>query len=560
MRLLCIILCICLSVPTFGETDEAGQIGRYADAYVKCESADSRLGLANDFFAYLLKIDYIDQPIAFPAGSHIDSVDVNVYYYIAEWHYGQGDYQAAVDYCTHATRCMGVVDDQSKSDVYALLGAAYFRMSAYDKAVKALNHCYELDKKTDDMDRMSSTLNSIASVFTAAGKPEEAEKYVLEAIAANSLTDNLARRAVLFGTMSEILHTEGDADGALEYAQKALDTERLLGDSARIGVRLSQMANARMEQSQIDEAQRLLDEAIPMLYQSKNYHSWGICQNQLGDILASKGRNEQAASHYLEAAMLFLKQGDMYNELHAREGLYKVTKAKSPNEAMLHQERAKQLKDSIYQNETSEALAKYNAIYYNDILQKENERIVQRNHTFLAAAAVSFAVLLVIIAFAVFYTYRHHKRKVKDYEQNISSLQKMFDELRIKYQNVDAYTMQESASLTDDDKQFLSQLASVIYAVSEKGHTDVDTIAQQMDINVATLRRRLVQTLSITPKNYILRMRLQKAKYLLQNNRDMNIAEVAYKCGYSQVPNFSRAFTNYYGITPTEVKSEKGEN
>ena len=556
MRLLFIFLCICLSVPTFGQTDEAGQIGRYADAYVKCESADKRLRLANDFFAYLQKIDYIDQPIAFPSGSHIDSVDVNVYYYIAEWHYGQGNYQAAVDYCTHATRCMGVVDNQSKSDVYALLGAAYFRMSAYDKAVKALNLCYELDKKMDDLDRMSSTLNSIASVFTAAGKPEEAEKYVLEAIAANSLIDNLARRAVLYGTMSEILHTKGNADGALEYAQKALDTERLLGDSARIGVRLSQMVNARMELSQIDEAQRLLDEAIPMLYKSKNYHSWGICQNQLGDILASKGKNEQAASHYLEAAMLFLKQGDMYNELHAREGLYKVTKAKSPNEAMMHQERAKQLKDSIYQNETTEALAKYNAIYYNDILQKENERIVQRNHTLLAAAAVSFAVLLVIIAFAVFYTYRRHKRKVKDYEQNISSLQKMFAELRIKYQNVDAFTLQESASLTDDDKQFLSQLASVIYAVSEKGHADIDTVVQQMDINAVTLRRRLAQTLSVTPKNYILRMRMQKAKYLLQNYRDMNIAEVAYKCGYSQVPNFSRAFTNYYGITPTEVKNE----
>lgn len=52
-------------------------------------------------------------------------------------------------------------------------------------------------------------------------------------------------------------------------------------------------------------------------------------------------------------------------------------------------------------------------------------------------------------------------------------------------------------------------------------------------------------------------MRLQKAKYLLQNFPDLNIAEVAYKCGYSQVPNFSRAFTNYYGTTPTEVKNEK---
>lgn len=138
------------------------------------------------------------------------SFDVNVLYYIAEWHYAEGDFQAAVDYCTEATHRMGVVDDASRSDVYGLLGAAYFRQSAFDKAVEVLNHCYKLDKKTDDFDRMSSTLNSIASVFVAAGKPQEAEKYVQEAIAANSLTKNLNRRAVLFGTASELYRSLDD--------------------------------------------------------------------------------------------------------------------------------------------------------------------------------------------------------------------------------------------------------------------------------------------------------------------------------------------------------------
>ncbi|MBQ8454430.1 MAG: AraC family transcriptional regulator, partial [Bacteroidaceae bacterium] len=46
-----------------------------------------------------------------------------------------------------------------------------------------------------------------------------------------------------------------------------------------------------------------------------------------------------------------------------------------------------------------------------------------------------------------------------------------------------------------------------------------------------------------------------KAMSMLQSHRDINVAEVAYKCGYSQVPNFSRAFTNFFGITPTEVKT-----
>ncbi|MBO4549514.1 MAG: tetratricopeptide repeat protein, partial [Bacteroidaceae bacterium] len=279
------ILWLFLAMPIWAQSDVGKQMSQYAQEYAKCSNTQRRLRLANDFFAFLRQIEYIDEPIAFPNGSHLDSVDVNVYYYVAEWYYGEGDYQSAIGYCTNATGCMGVVDDASKSDVYALLGAAYFRLGEFEKAAGALNKCYELDKNLGDFDRMSSTLNSIASVFVAAGKPQEAEKYIMEAIAANSFTSNLTRRAVLYGTASEIYRSMSDAEQSLTYAQKALDTERQLGDSARIGMRLSQLANAQLGLSKIDDARLSLEEAIPLLQRSGNLHSWGICQNQMGDIL-----------------------------------------------------------------------------------------------------------------------------------------------------------------------------------------------------------------------------------------------------------------------------------
>ena len=555
---ICLYFCLCISLlPLCAQTDESQQLKRYAEEYVKCEDASGRLRLANDFFAFLQKIDYLDEPISFPANSHIDSVDVNVYYYVAEWYYGEGDYQQAVDYCKRGVKCAaGVVDDSSKSDVYALLGATYFRMSSFDKAAEALNKCYELDKKLGDFDRMSSTLNNIASVFVAAGKPQEAEKYILEAIAANSLTENLARRAVLYGTTSEIYKSLNDGKQSLEFAQKALDTERLLGDSARIGVRLSQLANAQLGLSKIADARRSLAEAIPLLLRSGNLHSWGICQNQMGDILASEDKNDEAAACYLEAAMLFLKQGDKYNELHAREGLYRATKATSPNEAMMHLERAKLLQDSIYQQETGEALSKYNAIYFNDILQKEKERAEQRNQTFVLTIVISLVALLALVGMGMIVTYRRQKQKQQLYEQNLKAMLYRNEQIMRKYQNAIADTSLDLASLTEDDKQFLLQLRGVIYASVETGSADLNTIVAQMHINAVTLRRRLSQTLSVTPKTYILQTRMHKAKYLLLNFRDMTIAEVAEKCGYSQMSNFTRAFTNFYGIMPSDVRTQ----
>ena len=126
-----------------------------------------------------------------------------------------------------------------------------------------------------------------------------------------------------------------------------------------------------------------------------------------------------------------------------------------------------------------------------------------------------------------------------------------------QYQNVVADTMQDLSDLTDDDKAFITRLAEIIEVLSEKGVTDVEAIAEHMHINTVTLRRRLSQTLSVTPKGYILRVRMEKAKFLLQNYRDLAIADVADKCGYSQVPNFTRAFKNYFGMMPSEARNSK---
>lgn len=536
---------------------DSAQMKLYADKYTATTEIASRLTLANDFFAYLLRTGYIDEAIAFPANSHIDSVDVNVYYYVAEWYYGTGDYPRTVDYCSRATHCMGVVDDVAKSDVYGLLGAAYFRMGYFDKAVDALNISYTIDKKRGDFDRLSSTLNGIASVFVAAGKPKEGEKYIIEAIAANSFTDNLSRRAVLYGTASELYRQTGQGQHSLDYARKALDVERQMGDSARIGVRLSQLATAQLGLSMISDAQCSLEEAIPLLLRSGNLHSWGICQNQMGDILAAVDKGERAAAYYLEAAMLFLKQGDKFNELHAREGLYKVLKESAPNEAILHLERAKFLQDSIYQRETSEALAKYNAVYFNDILQQEKERAQQHNRKKVAGIIVATVVLFVLTCLLGLYAYRRYLRKVKDYEQHIDTMESRYSTITQQYNNMVADVMQLPSGLTDDDKKFLEQLTDVINSSAEKGITDINSIATQMHTSPITLRRRLMQTLSLTPKAFILQVRMQKAKSLLQNYRDLTISEVSDRCGYAQLPNFTRAFTCFYGFKPSEMRPQK---
>jgi len=57
--------------------------------------------------------------------------------------------------------------------------------------------------------------------------------------------------------------------------------------------------------------------------------------------------------------------------------------------------------------------------------------------------------------------------------------------------------------------------------------------------------------------DYILAVRLQKAKYLLTND-DFSISEVAYRVGFASQAYFSTVFKTKFGITPSEFKAKKG--
>ena len=54
--------------------------------------------------------------------------------------------------------------------------------------------------------------------------------------------------------------------------------------------------------------------------------------------------------------------------------------------------------------------------------------------------------------------------------------------------------------------------------------------------------------------DYVLRMRMEKAKHLLLHS-DFKIYEVAEICGHNNVKHFISAFKKYTGMTPTQYKN-----
>ena len=86
------------------------------------------------------------------------------------------------------------------------------------------------------------------------------------------------------------------------------------------------------------------------------------------------------------------------------------------------------------------------------------------------------------------------------------------------------------------------------------GFMTVNDIAAKFGFERSYLHRLFKQRYGISIKKFIIDTKMMRAKAMLEEGN--SVLEVAYKVGYSSEFNFSRAFKQYYGISPTELRNK----
>lgn len=78
---------------------------------------------------------------------------------------------------------------------------------------------------------------------------------------------------------------------------------------------------------------------------------------------------------------------------------------------------------------------------------------------------------------------------------------------------------------------------------------DFTGLAKSMGMTFDLFRRSFKKKYGVSPKNYLIDLRLEKAKKMLEEP-DRNCTQVALECGFSSSAQFSTMFREKYGITP----------
>ena len=500
---------------------------------------------ANKFLKALHKGGLLDEEPNFTAATPTDSLCQQMWYWAAEYLYAAQDYERSVAY---ALKALPLIPKGSslEADCQNLLAIAHIRLGCYSEAATYARRCYELDKASGDENRISSSLNTLAAIYMGARQPQEAEKYVLRGIDLAKKAGNPIRLAVLEGMASEVYHALGHDSLALHYIDEAYRLDSIGERTDRVYTRLAQKASVLNGLHRYAEAEAILNQVIPYLRQVGDRHSLGISLNKMGMALLSQQREAEAVPYYREAAEIFLKQGDLYNEIHARRGLYEAQWQSNPEEARIQLARFNNLKDSIYTHASAEWLARYNAEFGNDWLTLENHAERQGKQRAIALA-------LVIAVLAVGVTLWLHFRNRRQVQLN-EKLKAILEELKSEGQSTDSQEREE-----EEKPDFMKHVLAVISEQIGSGQVDVKTIASHMAMSPYKFRTELAKYTDETAQNLIQRIRMERACNLLKSRRELTIQEVAYLCGFSETANFTRTFKKSTGMTPTAYQSTEGK-
>jgi AraC-like DNA-binding protein len=100
---------------------------------------------------------------------------------------------------------------------------------------------------------------------------------------------------------------------------------------------------------------------------------------------------------------------------------------------------------------------------------------------------------------------------------------------------------------------FLTNINKCILENIDDERFDANALSNTMAMSRAQLLRRLKSLTGNSPGFHIKTMRLEKAKELLETS-DLSVSEAAFKTGFGTLSNFSKVFSEKYGMTPSQFR------
>ncbi len=185
-------------------------------------------------------------------------------------------------------------------------------------------------------------------------------------------------------------------------------------------------------------------------------------------------------------------------------------------------------------------------------------------------------IVIIMICAATIMRYFYLRRMEKIREREVKSLYQPIEEAlmeseepgqlqsRIKsiLENQRRYKESQKKTIEADRKEveanerpFMDRVMDIMEKSYSNSKFGVSELAEAMNINRASLSKRLNAETGLPTSQFIRNYRLEIAKRMIEQNvANRNITEIAYRVGFNDPKYFTRCFTKFYGVAPSAYR------
>ena len=145
-----------------------------------------------------------------------------------------------------------------------------------------------------------------------------------------------------------------------------------------------------------------------------------------------------------------------------------------------------------------------------------------------------------------------------DEEELLVRIENLLKNQAARRQELPAETEPEASAATvfDSDQEWLESFEAHAQQNLASGMLAIPMLAQEFAMSESSLLRQLKRLTGLTPVKYLLEMRLDHARHLLENRAHDSVAKVADVVGYTDTRSFSRSFKQRFGKLPSDFLND----
>lgn len=320
----------------------------------------------------------------------------------------------------YATRALEVATELNnmrfQTEAHNSLGAAHSYMNSFGDALSHFFKALDLLEQVSDSSLMANTLNNIGNVYFLSGSKELAIQYYTRSLLIKETVGNDKTLSSTLINLASLSNDVGDQERAVQYINRAIEIIDSESDSAKMSSALNNLGSIYLKMGDYLKALHVNQKALEISIIKNNRWDESYISGSLGEIYLAKEKPDQALPYILRGLETARDIHNINLELLSTRQLLVYHSMKGNFSDFLSSFRHYEvLKDSVFSEENSRAVAEMQVIYLTGQKEKENAinklRIAKEAN--LRNSFVFVSVIVLIMITVIYFRY-HKKRKLNE--------------------------------------------------------------------------------------------------------------------------------------------------